>query len=341
MKTMFSVIVPIYKVESYLKKCVDSILKQTYADFELILVDDGSPDNCPKICDNYAIMDPRVRVIHKKNGGLISARNTGVLAANGEYICYVDGDDWIKENLLEKVFEAAIKPYGPDMVVFSAVRKYNTVQEEIPNRVEEGLYDKERLNKELYPFMMYDNRLSFCTGLVFPVAWNKIFRTELLKEHYCEEERIRMGEDNAFVYECMYYAKDIYFCSEVLYFYNQENSGSMTKNYDEDRFDNNRILCDYIEGRLGGKTEVMDAQINAFKVYWLIMAVFHEIKCGRPLFQAAKHINEKITSTYSLKGITPDGLPKSAQIYLVLLKFKMYIPALIAAKIVNNKRSAK
>ena len=88
---MISVIVPVYKVEQYLHRCVDSILAQTYTDFELLLVDDGSPDGCPQICDAYSREDPRVRVIHKSNGGLISARNAGIHAAKGDYVCIVDG----------------------------------------------------------------------------------------------------------------------------------------------------------------------------------------------------------------------------------------------------------
>ena len=107
----FSVVVPIYNVEKYLNKCVESILNQTYKDFELILVDDGSPDHCPEICDEYAERDARVRVIHKENEGLVAARNTGIKEAKGEYICYVDGDDWIANNLLETVWKKALKNY--------------------------------------------------------------------------------------------------------------------------------------------------------------------------------------------------------------------------------------
>ena len=95
MELLFSVIVPIYKVEKYLPDCVNSILNQTYKDFELLLVDDGSPDNCPQMCDDFALKDSRIRVIHKKNGGLVSARNIGIKNAKGKYICYVDGDDTV------------------------------------------------------------------------------------------------------------------------------------------------------------------------------------------------------------------------------------------------------
>lgn len=98
-----SVIVPVYKVEKYIHKCVDSILNQTFSDFELILVDDGSPDNCGRICDEYAAKDSRVRVIHKKNGGLSDARNFGIDAAQGEVLSFIDSDDWIEPVTYEKV----------------------------------------------------------------------------------------------------------------------------------------------------------------------------------------------------------------------------------------------
>ena len=100
---LFSIIVPVYKVEDYIEKCIDSILLQSYTDFELILIDDGSPDKCPLICDQYKERDSRVKVIHKQNGGLSSARNAGLKVAKGEYILFLDSDDFfISGNVLEK-----------------------------------------------------------------------------------------------------------------------------------------------------------------------------------------------------------------------------------------------
>ena len=122
---LISVIVPVYKVEEYLNRCVDSILSQTFTDFELILIDDGSPDNCGKICDEYAQKDNRVCVIHKKNGGLSSARNTGIDWAfknsNSQYITFVDSDDLITKDYLEKLNDA-IKE-------FKESSKYNELKE--------------------------------------------------------------------------------------------------------------------------------------------------------------------------------------------------------------------
>ena len=97
----FSVIVPVYKVEKYLSPCIESVLNQTFSDLELILVDDGSPDNCPKICDNYAQKDARIKVIHKPNGGLVSARQAGIKIASGDYIFNLDSDDLIENDTLE------------------------------------------------------------------------------------------------------------------------------------------------------------------------------------------------------------------------------------------------
>lgn len=341
MDVMFSVIVPIYKVEKYLKKCVDSILDQTYKNYELILVDDGSPDSCPQICDYYSQKDQRVKVIHQKNRGLVNARNTGVHEAKGKYICYVDGDDWISSNLLEIVFEKGIKKNHSDIIIYNGVKKFDKYEEELPKGLPEGYYNKHELEEKVYPYMMYDNRKSFCQGLIFPVAWNKVFKTEILKKHYCSDERIRMGEDNAFVFECLIEANSVYFCDDNLYFYNQLNSSSITSNYDANRFKNNQILTDYIEEKIGGKNNIIDNQINAFKAYWLIMAIFHEIKSGRKNLEIYKHIKKEIKETKALKKIKVSNLPNSAKLYLILLKTHLYFTAIVGARIINKKRGER
>ena len=117
MKDMISIIIPIYKVEEYLDRCVRSVVNQTYKKIEIILVDDGSPDNCPQLCDEWAIRDNRIIVIHKENGGLSSARNAGIKEARGEYILFVDSDDYIDQNTCEKLIKYA---EGVDLVVGEA-----------------------------------------------------------------------------------------------------------------------------------------------------------------------------------------------------------------------------
>ena len=126
-KSLISVIVPIFKVESYLGKCIDSILSQTYKNIEIILVDDGSPDSCPQICDLYSEKDNRIKVIHKNNGGLSDARNAGLIVSKGEYVCFVDGDDFVETEYVERLY-TAIKKCNADLAIcgFKYVdEKYN------------------------------------------------------------------------------------------------------------------------------------------------------------------------------------------------------------------------
>ena len=335
---VYSVIVPIYKVEKYLKKCIDSILNQTFNDFELILVDDGSPDNCPQICDEYAQSNSKIKVIHKKNGGLVSARNTGIKAAVGDYICYVDGDDWIHEDTLKNLYEDSIKNYSPDMVIFGIVKLFSNKKEEIFTDLKDGLYTKDELIKDVYPYMMYDNRKPFCKGLIFPAACNKIYKRELLLEHYCRDERIRMGEDNAFVYECTWNSEKIYISNKIYYYYNQLNPGAMNQSYDEKRFENNKYLFDYMTKRLQGQNEDLDKQLNAFRAYWITMAVFHEVKCGKKTIEAAKHIKQGINNCKTMDYVKLSDLPKSEQCFLMLLKCRMYLLTILAVQFIQKGR---
>ena len=148
MKTVkISVIVPIFRIEKYLPKCIDSLLNQTFSDFELILVDDGSPDNCPKICDDYAKTDSRIKVIHKKNGGLVSARKEGLKNAAGTYITFVDGDDWVDEFYLDILFNLA-ELNDADLVVTGHFREFNGKIETIKPKMV-GVYDEKELKSKI------------------------------------------------------------------------------------------------------------------------------------------------------------------------------------------------
>ena len=116
-----SVVIPVYKVEPFLRRCVDSVLHQTLTDLDIVLVDDGSTDHCPQICDSYAQQDSRVQVIHKQNGGLASARNAGMRAATGEYLFFLDSDDWIEADGMETLYQLACR-YQVDFVRYRAIR---------------------------------------------------------------------------------------------------------------------------------------------------------------------------------------------------------------------------
>lgn len=169
-KPLISVIVPIYKVEKYLNKCVKSIINQTYKNLEIILVDDGSPDNCGKICDKLAERDDRIRIIHKKNGGLSSARNAGIEIANGEYIGFVDSDDYIKEDMYEILLNL-IKKYDADV---SICNLYDVIDgNECIRNKENGIREYSRL--DILKEVLLDKNIQ-------SYAWNKLYEKELFDE---------------------------------------------------------------------------------------------------------------------------------------------------------------
>lgn len=167
---LISIIIPVYKVEKYLEKCIESVLKQTYTNLQIILVDDGSPDNCGKICDEYAKKDPRIEVIHKVNGGLSDARNVGIAKTKGKYIGFVDSDDYIKEDMYEILINL-IKEYDADV---SICNLYDVIdgKEYIRNN-ENGIQEYSRL--EILKEVLLDKNIQ-------SYAWNKLYKKELFDE---------------------------------------------------------------------------------------------------------------------------------------------------------------
>lgn len=223
---MISVIVPIYNVIDYLIECIESICKQTFKDIEVILVDDGSTDGCSGVCDKYAELDPRIRVVHKQNEGLVRARKTGLGEASGSYIAYVDGDDWIEPTMLERLYTVLINE-GVDIAMCGRFEDTGETRRAVFHAISEGVYDKTALIKYVYPNMIV-NGAFFEWGL-FPGVWDKLFRKECVEEYQMAvDDRITMGEDAACTYPALLNADSIYVLHECLYHYRQ-SPGSMIK----------------------------------------------------------------------------------------------------------------
>lgn len=168
--TLISIIVPIYKVEKYIYKCLNTILNQTYKNLQIILVDDGSPDNCGKICDEYAKKDKRIQVIHKQNGGLSDARNVGIAEAKGEFIGFVDSDDYIETTMFEDLLNL-VKENNADVAIcnFYEVKDDNKIIKNNYNDVK--IYDKMEILKEI----LLDKKIQ-------SYAWNKLYKKDLFNE---------------------------------------------------------------------------------------------------------------------------------------------------------------
>lgn len=199
-----SIIVPVYNVEQYINKCIDSILSQTFTDFELILVDDGSPDKCGKICDEYAYQDKRVRVIHKENGGLSDARNVGIDIAAGEVIGFVDSDDWIEKNMYEEMFNY-MKINRLDIVCADTNQVKGEKIKFKPRYPENKIWDKSGAVYEIL------------NGNLDNAVWNKIYKRSVVGD--VRYPKGRVYEDVATTYKFLFNAERVGYISKPYYNY--------------------------------------------------------------------------------------------------------------------------
>lgn len=237
---MISVIVPVYNVEKYLKQCVESILAQTYKDLEIILVDDGSEDTCPQICDQFAEQDSRIKVIHKKNGGLMSAWKTGVLQSRGEYLGFVDSDDWIDPDMYERLY-SKMKQYHSDMALCGWIREMADGQEKENIFLKEEYYDRAKMESEIFPRMISFGKMF--ERWVSPNRVTKLFRRELILNNlkYCDE-RISVGEDMVVSFSCMFDAQSICVLPDYFPYHYRMNELSIMRKPDFKFYDKALLL---------------------------------------------------------------------------------------------------
>lgn len=224
----FSVIIPVYNVEKYLSKCIDSILSQKYNDYEIILVDDGSPDLSPKICDEYAVRYCNVRVIHKTNGGLSDARNVGLRYAKGKYVTFVDSDDfWIGDDVFENVLGIILK-FDPDIVLCDCIKYYSDNRLVYPKIKCSSDYNGcERI--EIIKYLYYTH------ADLKIAAWQKFVRTSLLKN--LDFTVGLLSEDIDWSLALYPKAKSICLLDKPYYCYRQNRKGSITSTSSQKSFD--------------------------------------------------------------------------------------------------------
>jgi glycosyltransferase involved in cell wall biosynthesis len=218
---LVSIIVPVYNIEEYIEKCVDSLLAQTYANIEILLIDDGSNDKSSTICDKTALQDTRVCVIHKKNGGLSDARNVGISMSRGQYIAFVDGDDYVHKNYIKTLLNAAQR-YQADISVCSYIRVYS-----------DGSKAREGKREQVTQFSNIQaiRDLTLPNSLCDVVAWNKLYSRRLFIENSIRYPLGKVNEDTFTTYKLLYGANRIVFLDEPLYFYVQRSSSIMGVGY--------------------------------------------------------------------------------------------------------------
>ena len=241
-RDLISIILPVYNVEKYINRCMESLLNQTYKNIEIIMVDDGSPDNCPKICDNYAMQDTRVRVIHKENEGLGLARNSGLKIAKGKYIAFVDSDDYVTTDMCEVLYKAAEKNKA-DVVYGGIYYDKNNKIEKAQCVNEETIWrNKEEVKKLILDFIGCEPEKNKDTIMEVSV-WKALFKKEIFDEYNIEfvSERQFISEDLIFDIDYLIKAKCVVVIPKCVYYY-CVNPMSLSKSFRSDRYQKVLIL---------------------------------------------------------------------------------------------------
>lgn len=258
-EVLVSVVVPIYKVEKYLHQCVDSIIAQTYSNLEIILVDDGSPDQCPGICDEYATLDSRIKVIHKANGGLSDARNAGTALASGEYIIYIDSDDWVRKDYVEKLVKMAIEQHA-EMVICGS---QNVSTRKDPTTAVSEYNKSTFTQKEALETLLYQHGMDTS-------AWGRIVKTEIAKKHLFPKGLL--FEDLATIYKYILECDKIACINEPMYFYYQNPTSITHTKGDPKKLDIIPIVNQLADDVTNAYPELeVAAMARKFSVYCYVM----------------------------------------------------------------------
>ena len=317
----FSVIVPVYKVENYLPDCIESVLNQTFSDFELILVDDGSPDSCPEICDSYKKKDSRIKVVHKPNGGLASARRAGIKVATGDYVFNLDSDDLIENDTLECAYKI-IKETDCEIVSFSYrwVKNGNTVS--ITNDgLDEGLYTEEDIKKHIYPRLLMDKNMNHIS---YYLSGKAVKREFLIPHQLGVSEKISLGEDFCCVVPCYLNAKSVYISKKTAYLYTVRED-SMSKEFNTNQI---QLVEDVINEICKNDTEKVvdfEEQLSRYSCF-MCFTILASAAEGN-YFKSIKLIKRNIINSVhneKISDVVFDNISLKSRISVFLMKKKCY-----------------
>ena len=332
--TKLTFVVPVYKVKyDLLQLCIDSILGQSSADIELILVDDGSPDDCGAICDANAEKDSRIQVIHKKNGGLSDARNSGLLKCSTEWVTFVDGDDWVDKDFAETFFERIkTQEEKADIYIYTGYRNYPSREVQCSSAYPDGTRfvtyeDREELQKEccLVPTKKGTSALFIGSG------WAKIFRTEYLKKEQLLFPIVPYGEDSIFFLYSVEKAAIVEYVAKSIYHY-RDTEGGLVRGYRDKADEHHKIYCDAIfkfAQEYNKKAEFID--VLYYRVF-IAMQRCIEQKFYNPNNPVKGHKRWKECKTYMsskpfgdvYRHISFSRLNRNNKIKYILMRLKLY-----------------
>ena len=315
MEELITVVVPVYNVEKYLENWIESILNQTYKKLQIILVDDGSTDNCPNICDKLSRKDKRIEVIHKINGGLSDARNKGIEKAKGKFICFIDSDDFINYKFIEKLYKL-IKKYDADisMTEFEKINELdNNYMIDDNGVIQEKIYTGKQMIENIYNKKLYVPTI---------VTWNKLYKIELFRDIRFPYGKI--NEDEYTTYKVFYNSNKIVTTSEKLYYYRIVSTSIMHKQYSEKRL--NIIYA--VEERLEFlKNRNEDKLYNLSLIWYLTLIMIHYENCKKYI-KKSKNIQKMLINKYKAnykKALELQECTKQDKIKIILFKISPFL----------------
>lgn len=332
---LVSIVVPVYNVEKYFKRCVDSLVNQTLQNIEIILVDDGSLDNSGMLCDEFARNDSRIIVIHKKNGGLSSARNVGLKIAKGKYIGFVDSDDDVELDMYERMSEK-LESTNADFVMADYIRVLNNGSSYLKTtNIEGGLYNSEDIRRVIFPQLIMNEAL--CYGPLLSV-WHCLYSTSFLRENQIWfDEEVRWSEDNIFSAFVGYRANRFFYMKNVGLYHYYENLGTITTGYRKGAWQvysiMNAHLQDFFE-----KVDIYDFsfQLKLHAIFYACNSCRQVPKSGENFTNQYKLIREILNSEL-LKEVfvnfkCPESWPMKLKFQIWAMKCRLSVLCLLMVK---------
>lgn len=323
MEIKITIAIAIYNVSDFLDRCLCSVIKQTYKNIEILLINDGSTDESSKICEYFAKSDSRIKLINKKNGGLVSARKEAAKIATGDYIIFIDGDDWIEIDMIERLVQPILTYSGSiDMVIGNYIFEFPTYNFENRMKLNEGLYNQEEIGRKILPKLIYPR-------IIDSSVWTKLIKKEIVLNNIFDiDNRIQIGEDTILttgtILDCQY----IYILGQRPLYHYRQNENSMTKKYKKRYFENTLILVENLKEQVEKKGRAdLISQINQMLVTFSFLAIENEYISKYHSIKIRKKITKSIVYNRELREALKDmelsTLNLKNKIYYYLVKYKL------------------
>lgn len=329
-----SIIIPVYNVEQYLIECVESVIGQMLKDFEIILVDDGSMDSSGKLCDVVAERNAGIRVIHKSNGGLMSAWKAGVQIAKGEYVGFVDSDDWVAPDMFSTLLET-IERDKSDMVTSGLLKEYSDGRKEaVYNSISSGVYDRKRIEREIFPVLLRGN--GYLRGILINRV-TKLFKREMLLGILDElPDDVSIGEDLITTFRFLLTTQRVSVLQDYTPYHYRINDQSMIKRYSDAKYEKIELLHNKMLAFASIDYD-FSTQINTDFIRLMLTQLDEEIlfsgKNVNQLLKRMRDLSDSANFNNAVANSECEKLPIKYRLYLLFFKYKLYIFALLMRKI--------